>query len=57
MAVIHEIIDDWFCILLNDTGHYIPQLAKFMVQFNKKEKIFNLKGIAVRIKSILLLVY
>ncbi|XP_057516620.1 serine carboxypeptidase-like 45 [Amaranthus tricolor] len=28
-------------------GHYIPQLAKLMVQFNKKEKVFNLKGIAL----------
>lgn len=28
-------------------GHYIPQLARLMVQFNKKEKIFNLKGIAL----------
>ncbi|ONK58603.1 uncharacterized protein A4U43_C09F14760 [Asparagus officinalis] len=28
-------------------GHYIPQLADLMVQFNKREKIFNLKGIAL----------
>ncbi|XP_059642542.1 serine carboxypeptidase-like 45 [Cornus florida] len=28
-------------------GHYIPQLAKLIVQFNKKEKLFNLKGIAL----------
>lgn len=28
-------------------GHYIPQLAELMVQFNKKEKLFNLKGIAL----------
>ncbi|KAA8542059.1 hypothetical protein F0562_023211 [Nyssa sinensis] len=28
-------------------GHYIPQLAKLMIQFNKKEKLFNLKGIAL----------
>ncbi|KAG9131216.1 hypothetical protein Leryth_006073 [Lithospermum erythrorhizon] len=28
-------------------GHYIPQLAKLMVEFNKKEKLFNLKGIAL----------
>jgi len=29
-------------------GHYIPQLAKLMIEVNKKEKLFNLKGIAVR---------
>ncbi|XP_021716086.1 serine carboxypeptidase-like 45 isoform X1 [Chenopodium quinoa] len=28
-------------------GHYIPQLANLMVQFNKKEKVFNLKGVAL----------
>ncbi|KAK4256896.1 hypothetical protein QN277_006559 [Acacia crassicarpa] len=28
-------------------GHYVPQLAKLMIDFNKKEKIFNLKGIAL----------
>jgi hypothetical protein len=28
-------------------GHYVPQLAQRMVEFNKKEKLFNLKGIAV----------
>ncbi|TYJ43663.1 hypothetical protein E1A91_A03G168000v1 [Gossypium mustelinum] len=28
-------------------GHYIPQLAELMHQFNKKEKLFNLKGIAL----------
>ncbi|KAJ8449518.1 hypothetical protein Cgig2_005540 [Carnegiea gigantea] len=28
-------------------GHYIPQLAKLIVQFNKKKKLFNLKGIAL----------
>ncbi|GMH01107.1 hypothetical protein Nepgr_002946 [Nepenthes gracilis] len=28
-------------------GHYIPQLAKLMMLFNKKEKLFNLKGIAL----------
>ncbi|XP_068656502.1 serine carboxypeptidase-like 45 isoform X1 [Aristolochia californica] len=28
-------------------GHYIPQLAQLMVEFNKKEKLFNLKGIAL----------
>ncbi|PPS10614.1 hypothetical protein GOBAR_AA10062 [Gossypium barbadense] len=27
-------------------GHYIPQLAKLMVEFNKKQNLFNLKGIA-----------
>ncbi|KAJ6875887.1 hypothetical protein NC652_035304 [Populus alba x Populus x berolinensis] len=29
------------------TGHYIPQLAKLMIEINKKEKLFNLKGIAL----------
>ncbi|KAJ6809962.1 serine carboxypeptidase-like 45 [Iris pallida] len=28
-------------------GHYVPQLAQLMVQFNTKEKIFNLKGVAL----------
>ncbi|KAL2543418.1 Serine carboxypeptidase-like 45 [Abeliophyllum distichum] len=28
-------------------GHYIPQLAEVMLQFNKKENLFNLKGIAL----------
>ncbi|KAK9278933.1 hypothetical protein L1049_028514 [Liquidambar formosana] len=28
-------------------GHYVPQLAKLMIQFNRKEKLFNLKGIAL----------
>ncbi|KAJ4711495.1 Carboxypeptidase [Melia azedarach] len=28
-------------------GHYIPQLAELMLEFNKKEKLFNLKGIAL----------
>lgn len=28
-------------------GHYIPQLAQLMIHFNKKEKLFNLKGIAL----------
>ncbi|KAJ8772451.1 hypothetical protein K2173_027628 [Erythroxylum novogranatense] len=28
-------------------GHYIPQLAKLMMDTNQKEKIFNLKGIAL----------
>ncbi|XVE66110.1 hypothetical protein DITRI_Ditri08aG0054400 [Diplodiscus trichospermus] len=28
-------------------GHYIPQLAELMLQFNKKDKLFNLKGIAL----------
>ncbi|KAK8710806.1 hypothetical protein V6N13_146115 [Hibiscus sabdariffa] len=27
-------------------GHYIPQLAQLMVEFNKKRNLFNLKGIA-----------
>ncbi|XP_059656540.1 serine carboxypeptidase-like 45 isoform X2 [Cornus florida] len=28
-------------------GHYVPQLAQLMLQFNKKEKLFNLRGIAL----------
>ncbi|KAL3500964.1 hypothetical protein ACH5RR_035413 [Cinchona calisaya] len=28
-------------------GHYIPQLAELILQFNKKEMLFNLKGIAL----------
>ncbi|KAK9684338.1 hypothetical protein RND81_10G203500 [Saponaria officinalis] len=28
-------------------GHYIPQLAKLIVDFNRKEKLINLKGIAL----------
>ncbi|KAI3746610.1 hypothetical protein L6452_09047 [Arctium lappa] len=28
-------------------GHYIPQLAELIVRFNKKQKLFNLKGIAL----------
>lgn len=31
-------------------GHYIPQLAELMLRFNKKEMLFNLKGIAVSLK-------
>jgi len=29
------------------SGHYIPQLAEAMVEFNKKDRIFNLRGVAV----------
>jgi serine carboxypeptidase-like clade II len=29
------------------SGHYVPQLAQRMVESDKKEKLFNLKGIAV----------
>ncbi|KAL6011747.1 Serine carboxypeptidase-like 45 [Asimina triloba] len=28
-------------------GHYVPQLAQLMIEFNKKEQLFNLKGIAL----------
>lgn len=34
-------------MFIHETGHYVPQLAELMLQFNKKEKLFNLKGIAV----------
>lgn len=35
---------------VNFAGHYIPQLAELMLQFNRKEMLFNLKGIAVSIE-------
>ncbi|KAJ7957185.1 Carboxypeptidase [Quillaja saponaria] len=28
-------------------GHYVPQLAKLIIEINNKEKLFNLKGIAL----------
>ncbi|KAK9090013.1 hypothetical protein Sjap_023190 [Stephania japonica] len=28
-------------------GHYVPQLTELILQFNKKKKLFNLKGIAL----------
>ncbi|KAG7638359.1 putative carboxypeptidase D [Arabidopsis thaliana] len=28
-------------------GHYVPQLAQLMIQYNKKHNLFNLKGIAI----------
>ncbi|XP_052184547.1 serine carboxypeptidase-like 45 [Diospyros lotus] len=28
-------------------GHYVPQLAELILQFNKKQKLFNLQGIAL----------
>ncbi|XLR36600.1 hypothetical protein S83_064500 [Arachis hypogaea] len=28
-------------------GHYVPQLAKLMIEMNSKKRIFNLKGIAL----------
>ena len=43
---------DWirfFLFLRIYPGHYVPQLAELMLQFNKKENLFNLKGIAVSI--------
>lgn len=38
-----------FRVSINDhtIGHYVPQLAELMLQFNKEEKLFNLKGIAL----------
>ncbi|XP_074317152.1 serine carboxypeptidase-like 45 [Silene latifolia] len=38
---------DFFITGESYAGHYIPQLAKLIVEFNKKEKLFNLKGIAL----------
>ncbi|KAK4375487.1 hypothetical protein RND71_006164 [Anisodus tanguticus] len=29
------------------TGHYVPQLAKLMIELNNKKKLFNLKGVAL----------
>ncbi|KAF3664530.1 hypothetical protein FXO38_10085, partial [Capsicum annuum] len=29
-------------------GHYLPQLAKLMVAYNKKQHLFNLKRVALR---------
>ncbi|XP_042483286.1 serine carboxypeptidase-like 45 isoform X2 [Macadamia integrifolia] len=37
---------DFFITGESYAGHYVPQLALLIVQFNKKEKLFNLKGIA-----------
>ncbi|CAE5958695.1 unnamed protein product [Arabidopsis arenosa] len=28
-------------------GHYVPQLAQLMIQYNKKHHLFNLRGIAI----------
>lgn len=28
-------------------GHYVPQLAKLMIQFNENHKLFNLKGVTL----------
>ncbi|XP_016465881.1 serine carboxypeptidase-like 45 [Nicotiana tabacum] len=28
-------------------GHYVPQLAKLMIELNQKKKLFNLKGVAL----------
>ncbi|KAJ4916741.1 Serine carboxypeptidase-like 45 [Raphanus sativus] len=28
-------------------GHYVPQLAELMIQYNKKHHLFNLRGIAI----------
>ncbi|PHT94296.1 hypothetical protein T459_02178 [Capsicum annuum] len=31
------------------TGHYLPQLAKLMVAYNKKQHLFNLKRVAIKL--------
>ncbi|KAF8404340.1 hypothetical protein HHK36_009223 [Tetracentron sinense] len=36
---------DLFIIGESYAGHYVPQLAELMIQFNKNEKLFNFKGI------------
>ncbi|XP_058226480.1 serine carboxypeptidase-like 45 [Rhododendron vialii] len=38
---------DFFITGESYAGHYIPQLAKLMIEFNQKEKLFNLKGVAL----------
>ncbi|KAJ4978010.1 hypothetical protein NE237_008790 [Protea cynaroides] len=38
---------DFFVTGESYAGHYVPQLALLIVQFNKKEKLFNLKGISL----------
>lgn len=54
MISLYRCIYNFTPIYCSCTGHYIPQLAQLMVEFNKKEKHFNLKGIAVsKIISIL----
>lgn len=40
---LHIFLYMYVCI----SGHYVPQLAKLMIEMNTKNKIFNLKGIAV----------
>ena len=32
-------------------GHYVPQLAELMIQYNQKHHLFNLRGIAVSFKT------
>lgn len=47
-------IKSWGVLILFicfQTGHYVPQLAELMLQFNKNDKLFNLKGIVVRQKK------
>ncbi|WCJ36339.1 serine carboxypeptidase-like 45 [Euphorbia peplus] len=38
---------DFFITGESYAGHYIPQLARLMVEINKKENLFHLKGIAM----------
>ncbi|KAL5979401.1 Serine carboxypeptidase-like 45 [Asimina triloba] len=38
--------NDFFITGESYAGHYIPQLAELIMEFNKKQKMFNLKGIA-----------
>ncbi|KAF8400302.1 hypothetical protein HHK36_013599 [Tetracentron sinense] len=38
---------DLFIIGESYAGHYVPQLAELMIQFNKNEKLFNFKGIVL----------
>lgn len=34
-----------------NVGHYVPQLAELMIQYNQKHHLFNLRGIAVSFKT------
>ncbi|CAJ2651900.1 unnamed protein product [Trifolium pratense] len=36
----------------SSTGHYIPQLAKLMIEMNKRNKLLNLKGISMRYRCL-----
>ncbi|WZZ16440.1 hypothetical protein YC2023_109529 [Brassica napus] len=35
------------CGFHENVGHYVPQLAELMIQYNQKHHLFNLRGIAI----------